>query len=55
MRLVFLFQLGEIHLWVVLSEILHPSLLLLSLDLFLLALLEGLFLVDLEFLVFYFF
>ena len=55
MRLVFLFELGQIHLWIVLSEVFHSCLLLLSLHLFLFALLEGLFLVDLQFLVFDFF
>ena len=55
MRLVFLFELGEVHLWIVLSQIFHPSLLLLAFELLLFALLESLFLVDLEFFVFYFF
>lgn len=55
MRLVFLFELGEVHLWIVLSQVFHPSLFLLALELLLFALLERLFLVDLEFLVFYLF
>lgn len=50
-RLVFVFELGEIHLWVIFSEILHPCLLLFPFDLFLLPLFKGLFLVDLQLLV----
>lgn len=55
MRLVLLLKLGQIHLWIVLSQVLHSCLLLLSLQLLLFALFEGLLLVDLELLVFDFF